>query len=242
MLCVSKQVYLYQTIIYWIVLFNCHCIFVVVAFSPLPSSVENNNGGGMFNSLHNNNNNINDCDEDNRVMMTNATVSSFTNELVFERDIPHLTPADAYNRCVRSFRDDNLGLPSFLPYPVIDNRGNESTGVGLVIRRSPLELKEGIVDCKINTATGIWILYYKVLNPSYTTFPVQDHLGTITLLPKDNNNNNTGDTSCVGCHLIWKVQWTPLSPSLLINLFVIPAIISIINSACNYVAKEDASN
>ena len=52
-------------------------------------------------------------------------------------------------------------------------------------------------------------LQYKVLNPSYTTWPLQDHFGTVVFVAaaKDNNNNNNHGG---GSHMTWTIEWTPL--------------------------------
>jgi hypothetical protein len=230
---------MYHITIYWIVLFDYHRALLLAFSLPFSNSI---NAGKYRNGIteHNVIKNTNDNNDNHNKQNWNSTTTAttFSHESVFVRDILHLSPADAYNRCVRGFRNDNLGLPAFLPSPVIENYGNERTGIGFILRRSPLALKEGIVHYDIDKTTGVYKLYYKVLNPSYTTFPVVDHLGTITLSPTTLDCNSTSSSSSLGCQLIWKVQWTPLFPSRIINLFVIIVLKLVINCACDYIAKQ----
>jgi len=99
----------------------------------------------------------------------------------------------------------NLGLP-LLP-PIVLDPGHEETGVGFcLLRIPPLGLKEGIVHQSQDTTEdgqSRVTIQYQVLNPSYLTWPVQNHLGTMVFTGSDNK----GETAC---ELEWTVQWTPL--------------------------------
>lgn len=117
------------------------------------------------------------------------------------------TPFQAYQRCVEIWRDENLGL-SLLPPPLLLHRGDPCTGVGLeVMRIPPFGLREGITRTSISKSEDInekmdscW-MEYKVLNPSWLTWPVQWHRGTISF-------HRRADST----EILWKVEWVPLLP------------------------------
>lgn len=155
-------------------------------------------------------------------------VGAFRKKRVFERILPSLSPKSAYDRVLKGWRDDNLGFPPFVPYPLILNRGNEATGVGLVLQRVPLFLREGIVAYEINSVTGSWTMNYQILNPSYFTFPVKAHRGTIVLSPMD-----------AGSSLKWTVEWTPLPPARVLDVVTELCVGFAINRAADYVVEGD---
>lgn len=56
---------------------------------------------------------------------------------------------------------------------------------------------------------------YRVLNPSYCTWPVYNHLGRVRFTSTSNSTNYHDDetssgSSVGGCQMEWTVQWTPL--------------------------------
>lgn len=154
--------------------------------------------------------------------------SSFNNSMIFTRELLTLNVTEAYKRCLKVFRDDNMGLPTWMTRSVIIARGDESTGLGCIIRRAPLTLQEGIVEYNVNETTKSITMQYKVLNPSYSTFPVISHLATVSLLSKSK-----------GCTLIWTIDWIPLPPTRFINLYVANSVRFVINRAADYVLEGD---
>jgi hypothetical protein len=161
----------------------------------------------------------------------------FTHTITVTRHLPNTSLAQAYAKCLRAWRVDNLGLPKpsclSIMQPQIIQPGHVTTGVGLICQRwMPLgsclfrcsHLQEGIVgfqesSSKRDTMETWMQMEYKVLNPSYCTWPVYNHLGrvrftaTTTFNNKNNNNNSNKDSVLVvggGCRMEWTVQWTPL--------------------------------
>jgi hypothetical protein len=179
----------------------------------------------------------------------------FTHELRIYRYIPWTSsPSVVYQRCLDGWRDENLGLP-LLP-PIIVNRGHPDTGEGLVLMRiPPAALLEGIVNftstiridyaasssaqdslAVSNSTLQLLDMHYKVLNPSWITWPVEAHAGCITFSPAENGT---------GCLLTWRVQWTPLTTkwiplklALLWNAGLEYLTRLIVNSSADHVVKE----
>lgn len=170
-------------------------------------------------------------------------VALYTHQLTVCRSLPSTSPADAYQRCLKGWREENLGLPLLPPFVV--NKGETKTGIGLVLLRiPPAGLKEGIVDCqsrilasKDETSPCLQVIemHYKVLNPSWITWPVKEHEGCITFT----------ETAASGCDLKWHVQWTPLAVlppfSSLWNSALEKITSLIIEASADYVAVCDAS-
>lgn len=117
-----------------------------------------------------------------------------------------VTPTQAYLRCVQIWREENLGLPWFVPFPILRNRGDDQTGVGLeVMRIPPFGLREGITDAHyVNDDSSSCWMEYKVLNPSWLTWPVRSHRGLITFQPTTEEDENVHTT------LEWRVEWVSL--------------------------------
>ena len=53
-------------------------------------------------------------------------------------------------------------------------------------------------------------MQYKVLNPSYTTWPLQDHFGTVVFVAATKDHNNKNNNHGGGSHMTWTIEWTPL--------------------------------
>jgi hypothetical protein len=178
----------------------------------------------------------------------------FTHFITVTRHLPTRSLQQAYARCLRAWRVDNLGLPkpplSFLQ-PMILKSGHVTTGVGLICQRwMPLaafcfacHLQEGIVGFQeSSTSTSNtessnkqeekdmeeWMqMEYKVLNPSYCTWPVYHHLGRVRFTANTKDSGSGGG----GCRMEWTVQWTPLP---------LPTItIRVIEMAGNYMAAVE---
>lgn len=150
-----------------------------------------------------------------------------------------VTTRQAYQRCVEIWRDENLGLPWFVPPPFLKDRGDPVTGVGLeVVRIPPLGLREGIVDCHFAASSNedsgeeCW-MEYKVLNPSWLTWPVQSHLGRISFRQLSTSDSN------VQTELEWRVQWVPLP---LVGIIVGFATRKIVSTAARYLATTAGKN
>lgn len=155
--------------------------------------------------------------------------AAFTESLQYDRKLPSLTASEAYRRLLKGWRVDNLGLP-LIPHPKIIEFGDPETGVGFILERDPPPggLREGIVDGKCDGETCEMV--YKVLNPGWTTFPLEAHRGTVTF------HNDTE-----GCSMQWKVEWTPLSLTWVPfwDDFVRLLITATISSAVTYVCRGD---
>ena len=103
-------------------------------------------------------------------------------------------PTEAYEACLRGWRDANFRLP--IPPPVTLACGDEATGLGFRLMRVPPFLIE-----RINVAEFPSTLEYGVANPGRRTYPVSHHLGRITFresaLPSQTDFE-------------WYVEWEPL--------------------------------
>jgi hypothetical protein len=157
------------------------------------------------------------------------------------------TPSQGYQRCLKGWRQDNLGL-WLLPPPLILKQGDAETGVGFVlVRVPPVGLREGILECSKNDkgndkGNDDWEMKYAILNPGWFTWPVQEHEGRIRFSSETDNGN--GDTDGGGSTVMeWSVQWTPLSvPAVLQGLFekfLLLLTERIITTAADYVARDD---
>lgn len=138
------------------------------------------------------------------ILLISHTTAAFEQAICFQRDLQHLTPSRAYNRCLCGWREDNLGL--WLPPPVILDSGDPETGVGLTLLRLPPGLQERIIgfdeqasksdDLKNEDSLA---MRYTLVNPGPLTWPVSKHMGVISF-----------DSLEVGCSMTWTVRWTPL--------------------------------
>lgn len=130
-----------------------------------------------------------------------VSVDAFADQVVFSRTIHRTTPQEAYRVALQAWKQ-NLGL-WFVPLTVILEQGDPQTGAGLVLLRIPPFLKEGIVGREELEHGGLKMTY-KVLNPSFLTWPIQDHIGEISF-------RRSSDKDEVTTKMEWKVQWTPLA-------------------------------
>ena len=147
------------------------------------------------------------------------------------------TPSQGYQRCLKGWRQDNLGL-WLLPPPLILKQGDAETGVGFVlVRVPPVGLREGILECSKNEkGKGDWEMKYAILNPGWLTWPVQDHEGRIRFSSDDTDGSH-------GTVMEWTVQWTPLSVPAVFQTpwenFLLLLTKRIITIAADYVARDD---
>jgi hypothetical protein len=158
------------------------------------------------------------------------------------------TPSQAYQRCLKGWRQDNLGL-WLLPPPLILKQGNAETGVGFVLARiPPVGLREGILECSTDEDGEECEMKYAILNPGWLTWPVCEHEGRIRFSrDADNNSDNIDGTNIDGpCTVMeWTVQWTPLSvpvPAVLQGpweAFLLVLTRLVITTAADYVARDD---
>ena len=139
-------------------------------------------------------------------------VAAFTHALTCHRQVAGCaTLEECRARCLRGWAVDNLGLPWFVPKPVrVRCRGDQATGAGLEVTRvPPAGLREGILDV-VRAVDGCGnedlTVVYKVLNPGWWTFPVEDHCGWIRFYRR-----SSGEGSDDKLLLEWTVKWTPLS-------------------------------
>lgn len=152
------------------------------------------------------------------------------------------TPMQAFERCLKGWRQDNLGLAWYIPKPTIVSHGDETTGVGFeVVRRPPLGgMVERIIDYKCIPSSGekeegkdhegeieAIVMTYKVVNPGPCTCPVKDHLGTIRFQAESSSEGATTTTA-----VDWTVEWIPLP----VLGLIVPAITRyVIGTAVNYI-------
>jgi hypothetical protein len=153
------------------------------------------------------------------------------------------TPSQGYQRCLRGWRQDNLGL-WLLPPPMILKQGDAETGVGFVLLRvPPVGLREGILECSKNDKDKDELeMKYAILNPGWLTWPVQEHEGRIRFSRvTDNGNGDTGGGH--GTVMEWTVQWTPLSVPAIFQVpwekFLLVLTELIVTTAGDYVARDD---
>ena len=113
------------------------------------------------------------------------------------------------------------------------------TGVGLIVTRiPPLGLQEGIIrvirqDDGSDDDSSLTIVY-KILNPGWLTFPVQDHCGWIRFCRFKDPNDGSNDLQ-----LEWIVKWTPMRVPLFQQPFndaIRLAIQSVIDTASDYMS------
>ena len=157
-------------------------------------------------------------------VITEQTVA-YSHNLVQRRSMPTgLSIDDCYQRVVKAWREENIGLPWYVLPPFVRDGGDPITGVGLTVVRFPPPgaLQERIISYKetqqdiddteaslssSKTDTAVLTgkeLVYKVMNPGWWTWPVSEHEGRIqcTSISKDTDTE---------IQLIWTVQWTPLN-------------------------------
>ena len=82
-------------------------------------------------------------------------------------------------------------------------------------------------------------MHYKVLNPSWMTWPVKEHAGCITFTELTGSITTATATTTTGCDMEWHVQWTPLAIPLISPLWnrALETITTIvIETSANYVA------
>jgi hypothetical protein len=155
-----------------------------------------------------------------------------------------MTPSQGYQRCLRGWRRDNLGL-WLLPPPLILKQGDDETGVGFVlVRVPPVGLREGILECSTNdNDNDDWEMKYAILNPGWLTWPVQEHEGRIRFSRETEDGIADTDGGCAGTVMEWTVQWTPLTVPAVFQgpweklLLVLTE--RIITTAADYVARDD---
>jgi hypothetical protein len=172
---------------------------------------------------------------------SSAMSAAFTHSLTCHRKITFPPPLDltppalsssklvlldqCLQHCLTGWRRDNLGLPWYIPKPILSHPGHPTTGIGLIlIRIPPLGLQEGIVNVVWNTddTTNIQpssvTVVYQVLNPGWLTFPVHEHVGYIRFVVEDDDDRRGDDDNNAKninprqqfVRLEWTVQWTPL--------------------------------
>jgi hypothetical protein len=131
--------------------------------------------------------------------------AAFSQSIVVHRRVAQTTPASGYQATLQAWKE-NLGLWFLLP-PIILEQGHPETGVGFVlVRIPPAGLREGIVNCQWTEEGQQQVrMDYKVLNPSYFTWPVADHQGEILWRATTSSDSREEDAE-----LEWTVQWNPL--------------------------------
>lgn len=129
-------------------------------------------------------------------LMQRATCCySYTHNYQVRRTIPDKSPAQAYKKCLQGWREENFNLP--LNPPFILHQGDQITGKGFELMRiPPFGLREAIIDHEHGPQL---VMIYKVMNPGWFTYPVVEHQGKVTFIPKNE-----------GTELDWNIQWTPL--------------------------------
>jgi hypothetical protein len=138
----------------------------------------------------------------------------------------------AYQAALRAWREENLGLPLYFLPPIVLDRGDKDTGVGLrLMRIPPFGLIESIVDYnEINDADEkSQTMIYKVLNPSWLTWPVSYHRGEIEVKMDDIKSQ---------CELHWRVEWTPYS----LGSFVDPAFHGFVKKVTTFIITTAADH
>lgn len=166
-------------------------------------------------------------------------------QLVVQRWLPVITPQDAYQLGLQTFRDDKFGL-AIAPAAIMMVRGNETTGIGCEVFRLPRGTIEKIVDYNYNDITGVYTLFYKIMNPNWRTFPCIDHLGQVMFTPNNYITTNTADNTTItttnGTILDWIVKWEPMWPRDLANRSIYRRLNMGIPMAVNHIVELNPYN
>jgi hypothetical protein len=92
-----------------------------------------------------------------------------------------------------------------------------------------------------NNNTEWMQMEYKVLNPSYATWPVYNHVGHVRFTKETTTTTTSADTGC-SVLMEWTVQWTPLPVPIIPYWDNILTLVTtrVIETAGNYMATTTA--
>jgi hypothetical protein len=111
------------------------------------------------------------------------------------------------------------------------------------MRIPPFGLREGITNCSADEDDdGAWIMTYRVLNPGWFTWPVEDYVANVYFTKAASGSaeqagQEAGTNPAATTIVEWHSQWTPLPPAGPVVSFLVRVML---NCLIDYVAEVDS--